>query len=143
MNSIKTWAQGQQAKFNPISTCSKKLSKNYILKITFTISYKTLFIGINLRKDVQFATLKFITYDWEEINKILKIQSYIMYKIQYWKMSCLQIDLKIQYDFNQNLRHLKKINKTQKLWSMRPSHMTRNKKANILFNKKVINKIKR
>lgn len=38
-----------------------------------------------------------------------------MYKIQYWKMSCLQIDLKIQYDFNQNLRHLKKINKIQKL----------------------------
>lgn len=143
MNSIKTWAQSQQAKFNPIFMCSKKLSKNYILKITFTISCKTLFIGINLRKDVQFATLNFITYDWEDINKIFKMQSYIMYKIQYWKMSCLQIDLKIQCDFNQNLRHLKKINKTQKLWSMRPSHMTRNKKSNIQFNKKVINKIKR
>lgn len=38
------------------------------------------------------------------------MQRYTMYKIQYWKI-CLQIDLKIQYDFNQN----KKINKTQKL----------------------------
>ena len=39
------------------------------------------------------------------------MQRYTMYKIQYWKISCLQIDLKIQYDFNQN----KKISKTQKL----------------------------